>query len=53
VLDCRAATGYLALDGSSELHLELPAGVTLPHPDASAGKHALIDRLERRKRASS
>lgn len=53
VLDCRAATGYLAIDGSSELHLELPAGVTLPHPGASAGQHALIDRLERSKRASS
>lgn len=53
VLDCRVATGYLALDASSELHVELPAGVTVPHPDASASKHALIDRLERRTRGSS
>jgi acetolactate decarboxylase len=46
VLDLRVESGRIALDGSSELHLEVPAGLRLPEPDTSVAKHDLIDSLE-------
>jgi acetolactate decarboxylase len=47
VLDCRLRNGVVAIDNSSDLHLELPAGVDAAAPDATAGKHALLDQIER------
>lgn len=47
VLDLRVKHGRLRLDGSSDLHLEVPSGVALPEPGSSVGRRALVDRLER------
>lgn len=46
VLDCVVREGQLALDPSSELHLELPAGVDLQGPDGKADRRRLIDKIE-------
>jgi acetolactate decarboxylase len=46
VLDFRLRDGTLEIDRSSELHLELPAGVDAATPDAAAGKRGLLDRIE-------
>ncbi|MGI8804987.1 MAG: acetolactate decarboxylase [Thermoleophilaceae bacterium] len=48
VLDCRLNRGTLALEGSTELHLELPPGIDLLAPDARGGKRELLDRIEGR-----
>lgn len=47
VLDLRLERGRLALDCSSDLHLEIPRGVALPQPEARPGRRDLVDRLER------
>ena len=46
VLDCRLRSGVVAIDHSSELHVELPLGVDAAAPDATAGKHDLLDQIE-------
>lgn len=46
VLDCRLNRGILALEGSTELHLELPPGVDLLAPEARGRKRDLLDRIE-------
>jgi acetolactate decarboxylase len=46
VLDLRGASGRLALDRSSELHLEVPPGTGIRAADSGAGKRELLDRLE-------
>lgn len=46
VLDCRLAHGELRVDHEADLQLELPPGVGLPTPDASASREDL-DRIER------
>jgi acetolactate decarboxylase len=46
VLDCRLSAGEIHVDHSSDLHMELPAGVTWSDADASAAKHDLIARAE-------
>jgi acetolactate decarboxylase len=46
VLDCRLTRGALALARSSELHLELPAGIDLPTEPMSSGERGLLDRIE-------
>jgi acetolactate decarboxylase len=48
VLDCRLNGGTLALDGSTELHLELPPGVSLLAPEARGGNQSQLDRIEGR-----
>ncbi len=40
VLDCRVAAAEVHVDHSSDLHIELPAGVSVADPDTSAAKHA-------------
>jgi acetolactate decarboxylase len=47
VLGSRTATARVSLDPSSELHVELPPEVDLASPQAAAGTHAAIDRIER------
>lgn len=46
VLDCRLTRGTLALERSSELHLELPEGVDLPTAEASVERRGLLDQIE-------
>ena len=46
VLDCRLREGILAIDHSSELHVELPVGVDAATPDATPGKRALLGEIE-------
>ena len=46
VLDCRLRAGVLAIDHSSELHVELPVGVDAATPDATPGKRALLGEIE-------
>ena len=46
VLDCRLRSGVVAIDHSSELHVELPVGVDAAAPDATAEKRALLDQIE-------
>ena len=46
VLDCRVRNGVIAIDDSSELHVELPVGVDAARPDATAKKRALLDQIE-------
>ena len=46
VLDCRLRSGVVAIDHSSELHVELPLGVDAAAPDATAGKRDLLDHIE-------
>ncbi len=46
VLDCVMREGRLALDHSSELHLELPPGVELHMAAESADSRRLIDEIE-------
>jgi acetolactate decarboxylase len=46
VLDCRVRSGVVAIDHSSELHVELPVGVDAATPDATAGKRELLDQIE-------
>lgn len=48
VLDCRLNRGTLAVKGSTELHLELPADVDLLAPEARGGGRDLLDRIEGR-----
>ena len=47
VLDCGVRRGTVAIDQSSELHLELPAGVEVTASGATAGSRELLDRIER------
>ena len=46
VLDCVLAQGQLALDHSSELHLELPPGVDLRSLSGRADRLRLMDEIE-------
>ena len=46
LLDCRLLGGTLALDHSSDLHMELPVGVNVAEADTSERKRAAIERLE-------
>ena len=46
VLDCRLVHGRLALERSSDLHLELPAGVELPGRKRTPDERDLLDRIE-------
>ena len=45
VLDCRVRHGTAVMDGSSDLHLELPPGVDLL--DSGAASPAAVERVER------
>ncbi len=47
VLDCRVRRGTALIDGSSELHLELPPGVDMLDPEASAASPDAVERVER------
>ena len=42
VLDCRVAAGEIHVDHSSDLHMELPAGLTWTDPDTSPAKRDVI-----------
>jgi hypothetical protein len=42
VLDCHVTSAEVHLDHSSDLHIELPAGVSMTEPDTSAAKHDRI-----------
>ena len=42
LLDCRVLDGQIRIDHSSQLHMELPAGVAWTEPDTSSAKHDLI-----------
>jgi acetolactate decarboxylase len=46
VLDCRLSGGTLAAERSSDLHVELPAGVDVLGPEATGGRRDLLDRIE-------
>ncbi len=46
VLDCRILAGEIHVDHSSDLHMELPTGVTASDPDASTDRRGLIARVE-------
>ena len=46
VLDFRIAAGSVAVDHSSELHLELPPDVELGVPDTSAAKRDAVRKIE-------
>ena len=48
VLDCRLNRGTLALERSSDLHLELPPGVDFAAPGAGGGRQDLLGRIEGR-----
>lgn len=46
VLDCRLTRGTLAVERSSELHLELPAGVELPAHEMTAAERDELEGIE-------
>jgi acetolactate decarboxylase len=46
VLDCRVGKARVRIDPSTELHVELPAGIELTDPEAAKRTHAAIDRVE-------
>jgi acetolactate decarboxylase len=46
LLDCRVEAAHVALDPSTELHVELPPGVELADPEAARSTHAAIERVE-------
>lgn len=46
VLDCRLSRGTLAVERSSELKLELPAGLDFLAPEANGEKRDLLDHIE-------
>jgi acetolactate decarboxylase len=46
VLECRPREALARIDVSTDLHLELPAGVELSSPDLSRSTHEAIDRVE-------
>jgi acetolactate decarboxylase len=46
VLDCTVASGEAAIDPSSDLHVELPAGVSLDSPELSAAAHEAVEKIE-------
>ena len=46
VLECRLERGTAAIDPSSDLHVELPAGVALDSPQLSAAAHEAVERVE-------
>jgi acetolactate decarboxylase len=46
VLECAFAAGTAAIDPSSDLHVELPAGVSLDSPELSAAAHEAVERVE-------
>jgi hypothetical protein len=46
VLDCRLRSGVIAIDHSSELHVELPVGIDAKAPDTTAGKRSLLNQIE-------
>jgi acetolactate decarboxylase len=47
VLDCRLSRGALAVERSSELHLELPAGLEALPSGEDRAERDLLDRIER------
>ncbi|MDX6616817.1 MAG: acetolactate decarboxylase [Solirubrobacterales bacterium] len=46
VLECTFAAGTAAIDLSSDLHVELPAGVSLDSPELSSAAHEAVERIE-------
>jgi acetolactate decarboxylase len=46
VLECTFAAGTAAIDPSSDLHVELPAGVSLDSPELSSAAHEAVERIE-------
>src|SRR5436190_12754739 len=46
VLDCRARSAHAWLDPSSDLHVELPAGVDLSAPELQGSTHEALRRVE-------
>ena len=46
VLDCRLRSAVIAIDHSSELHVELPVGIDATEPDTTAGKRGLLNQIE-------
>lgn len=46
VLDCALAGGVARFDASSDLHIEVPAGLTMAGPDTSAEKRDILRRVE-------
>lgn len=46
VLECTAGPGSAAVDPSADLHIELPAGVSLDSPELSAAAHEAVERVE-------
>ena len=46
VLDCTLSSGEVRVERSSDLHVELPAGVAWTDPDTSAAKHGAIAAVE-------
>jgi acetolactate decarboxylase len=46
VLDCRISSGHVQVDHSSDLHMELPAGVGWAEPDTSVTKQNVIAAAE-------
>jgi acetolactate decarboxylase len=47
VLACSASRGVAAIDPSSDLHVELPPGISLDSPELSKAAHAAVERVER------
>ena len=47
VLEFSLASGELRVDREADLGLELPSGIELPAPDATAAKKEMLDRIER------
>jgi acetolactate decarboxylase len=46
VLECTFAAGTAAIDPSSDLHVELPVGVSLDSPELSSAAHEAVERIE-------
>jgi acetolactate decarboxylase len=46
VLDCALERGAARFDASSDLHIEVPAGLTMAGPDTSAEKREILRRAE-------
>jgi acetolactate decarboxylase len=46
VLDCRSRDVRVALDPSSDLHVELPPGIDLAAPELQGSTHEALDRVE-------
>jgi acetolactate decarboxylase len=48
VLECRPAEATARIDPSTDLHMELPPGVSLDSPELRRSTHEAIDRVEHR-----